>query len=151
MAHELSPEGLLGLVHVMGPASQSDLSFRRPASQRHRPYMVIFHEPALPTAPAVRADVCALTPISLPDGALHVVRDVARIGAHPRRALSGLPGRSEFLFLELGDQSVECPIEDFGDIAGWNPMTEQRLNILELFERALAHGELNSEALRREW
>jgi hypothetical protein len=73
------------------------------------------------------------------------------------RAQGGTPlaaawtsGRRELPLLELWDESIERPLEDFGDVPRGNLMAQQLLRVAQLVLGAPAHGELDRERFVRQ-
>src|SRR5262245_48060165 len=95
------------------------------------------------------AHECALRFVPLPDGVLHMSRDVPRVG---RRLLgrTGFRARAELFLLQLLDRQVEYPIEHGGEIAVRDLVAEQRLDATELIERPLAKAGAEHVTLLRD-
>ena len=132
----------------MGFAQQANARHRRLAATSDRIQVVEFEELARPATPPALADERALALIALPDGALHLGRNMAGIGAAgcPAAARPWLRGRRELLLLELPRQGIEGPVEHLRDIARRELVAHQRLDVLELLVRGPSDRELEREA-----
>src|SRR5436309_2082886 len=93
LAHEARPERALGVVLVVRPAPQPHALHRGCTPARHRIGVVVLEPSARRAAAAGIARERALSPIALPDRALDVSRDVARVGARARASARAGRGR----------------------------------------------------------
>src|SRR4051794_2700598 len=85
-------EEAIGLVLVVGAATEGDVLHRRRAAGDVRRDMVELQEAAGRAAPTSVPHVTALAFIAHPDGALHVRGDVSGRDAHATRPLGPLGG-----------------------------------------------------------
>src|SRR5512143_1559576 len=151
LVHEPGPKGLPGRELVVRPAAQAQVLHRRLAALRRGLHVVVL-EPATRFAPvAVLAHEGALAAVAPPHRALHLGRDVARVGRHVVRARPGPRGGGELAALERGDEGVEGAVEHLGQLARGDLVAEQLLRMAQLVVRGLAHGELERKALRGHW
>src|SRR6185295_8041164 len=110
--------------------------------------VIEFEPPSRRTTNARFAHERAPVAIALANRALHVHRDVTRVGcAAPSRQRP--IGRRELLFLEPDDQDVECALQHRRHIAGWDSMAQQGLSAAKLVVEALGDGHLECETLWR--
>src|SRR5437867_6871847 len=149
LAHELRSRRTLRSVVVVGPAAQPDPRHRSLAPARHLDNMVELQPRARRAAVPGLAHEGALSTIPLPDRALDLGRDVARIGARAP-AWAWAPGRRELALLELANERTERPLEHRRDVPRGDLVAEQLLRVTELVVRASAHGELHCDRLRRQ-
>src|SRR5258705_13262351 len=135
----------------MSSASESQPLDTGRASSRHRLDMVEFEQFSCRATPPVRAHERALTVVSLPDGASNGRGDVAGLGRAPPRpvrpSIRLAPGGAEPPPLELGNESIERPVDHLGHFSARDGMAEQLLGIPKLVVRALGNRHLDQVAL----
>src|SRR5438552_2408995 len=148
LVHEPGAKRALGRVLVVGAAAQPDAVHGRLATAGDGLGVVELQPAICRTAAAALTHERAAALIALPDGALDVRRDVARVGARAPLARARPAGGSELAALELLDERVERTFEDFGDLSGPDLVTEQCLEVAQLVVGALPDCELEPEALR---
>src|SRR5262249_11336949 len=115
--------GSLCFILIVSPTAKPHALDRGSAAEGHRIEVIEFEEsPRLAAAPLV-AHEGALATIPLPDRPPDVGRDVAlAVGRLPR---SPRPrGGSELPLLELGDQGIEGSIQNLGDLARGQAVTQ---------------------------
>src|SRR2546422_455493 len=78
-----------------------------------------------------RLDRRGLSPVALPDRALDVSGDVARVGAWAR-ASARARGGGELAPLEPLDQGIEGALEHLDEVAAGNRVAEQLLGVVQL-------------------
>jgi hypothetical protein len=110
--------------------------------------VIQFQKAARPAAVSVRSDKRALTLVAVPNGAPDVRRDVTRsssprAGDTTRTSVRG----PHLLLFELGDQGIQCSVEDLRDISGGQGVAQQGLRLPQLVPGALRDRHLDEEAL----
>ena len=97
-------------------------------------------------AMSVVADERALPAVALPDDAFHLRRNLAS-ARRLRRVLTRPAGGRELALLELGDQRIQGPVQDLGQVATRNRVAQQLPRVAQLVVGAPADREPQREAL----
>src|SRR5207247_1355348 len=100
------------------------------------------------TTPPGFAHEGALAMIALPDRALDMGRDLARVVA---RALAGARphGPGALALLQLLDQGIQRPVEHLGEVSRRERMAKQLLGVAQLVLGAASDRELEHKSLGR--
>ncbi len=151
------PEHPLGLVLVVAAAAERKVLDRGRPVQRMGMDVVELEVRPLGTPSSRRSHVRALTSIALPDGTLHVRRDVARRRLVRRVIRSRTDGtrrawlvrHTHLRLLDVVKEQRDGTVEDRGGIAIRDLAAQERLEAAQLFVRLVANGELHAITLRR--
>src|SRR6185369_796023 len=147
LLHEPGAVRLLGRVLVVAGAAEPEVVHGGLAATGELLHMVELEIATGSSAPARFTRVRALTAVSLPHRAPHVVGDVARarLGVAPALAWPG--ARPEANALELLDQQLDRAVVDLGKITALHLVAEQVLRVAEALVGFAAARELDGVGL----